>query len=77
MYRLNTIPNECPPEPETVFVCESCGEAIVVGDEYVDIDGDKYHLECLEDMAMSALLTKFGARISTAGEEDIYDGFNG
>lgn len=48
----------CPnaPDPPTVYTCEHCGEPIVEGDEYVDVDGDYYHLECFEDCAAQILL---------------------
>lgn len=32
----------CPnaPEPPKVYTCKYCGEAIVDGDEYLEVDGD-------------------------------------
>lgn len=54
----------CPnaPEPPKVYTCKYCGEAIVDGDEYLEVDGDYYHLEdCASDVAMKLLLEQFGA----------------
>lgn len=35
----------CPnaPDPVAIYTCKYCGEDIVEGDEYVEIDGDYYH----------------------------------
>ena len=59
----------CPnaPDPPTVYTCKHCGEPIVVGDEFMEVDGDYYHLEaCARDAAMSLLMEKLGARTGTA-----------
>lgn len=53
----------CPnaPDPVAIYTCKYCGEDIVEGDEYVEIDGDYYHEECFEDCAAVILLEQFGA----------------
>lgn len=54
----------CPnaPDPPTVYTCKYCGEPIVSGDEYLELDGDYYHLDdCAFDAAVPLLLNKFGA----------------
>ena len=49
------------PEPKEIYTCEHCGESIVEGDEYVDVDGDYYHDECFMDCSAEILLEKYGA----------------
>lgn len=58
----------CPnaPEPPTVYTCKHCGEPIVVGDDYFELDGDYYHEECFCDSAIDLLIEKFGARCGVA-----------
>ncbi len=59
----------CPnaPDPPEVYTCKHCGEPITAGDEYLEIDGDYYHLEdCASDAAMNILLNKCGARTGVA-----------
>lgn len=54
----------CPNAPDMpkVHTCKYCGEDIVAGDEYLEVDGDYYHLEdCANDVAMDFLLERFGA----------------
>lgn len=46
---LSRCPNA--PDPPTVWKCQNCGEPIMVGDEYTEIDGDHYHEECAKDNA--------------------------
>lgn len=62
----------CPnaPEPLAVHTCKDCGEGIVPGDEFVEIDGEYYHLECLEDMTTRELLELFCVYPETAETED-------
>lgn len=63
----------CPnaPDPPTVYTCKYCGEPIVPGEEYLELDGDYYHLEdCASDVAMSLLLEKCGATKGVAEEDD-------
>ncbi len=68
---------QCPnaPDPPTVYTCKSCGEPIVVGDEYYEFDGDYYHEECFEDNATAILVEQCGASRGTA-EEDEYYGYD-
>mgnify|MGYP001668261291 FL=1 len=59
----------CPnaPDPPAVYTCKHCGESIVPGDEYMEVDGDYYHLEdCAGDAALSILKDQFGARTGVA-----------
>lgn len=59
----------CPnaPDPPAVYTCKYCGEPIVPGDEYMEVDGDYYHLEdCAGDAALSILKDQFGARTGVA-----------
>ena len=65
---------QCPnaPDPPTVYVCKSCGDPIVVGDEYYEFDGDYYHEECFEDNATAILVEQCGATRGTAEEDEDY-----
>lgn len=65
----------CPnaPEPPTVYTCKHCGEPIVVGDEWCELDGDYYHEDCFTDIAVMLLLEQCGATRGTAEEDDWYD----
>lgn len=65
----------CPnaPEPPTVYTCKHCGEPIVVGDEWYELDGDYYHEDCFADIAVTLLLEQCGATRGTAEEDDWYD----
>ncbi len=48
----------CPnaPEPPAVHTCKDCGEGIVPGDEFAEINGEYYHIECLENITTRELL---------------------
>ena len=52
----------CPnaPDPPTVYTCKYCGEPIVPGDEFFEVDGDHYHEDCFTDCAVSILVSQFG-----------------
>ena len=41
--------------------CSYCREAIAAGEEYIEFDGELYHLECLEDNAAEILIENHGA----------------
>lgn len=56
--------SRCPnaPAPPTVYSCAYCGESIVPGDEYLELEGSYYHMkDCANDAAMSLLLERCGA----------------
>lgn len=63
--------SRCPnaPEPKAVFACSFCDEGILAGDEYAEIDGSHYHIDCLEDMGTRELLQMFGVGTLAASEE--------
>lgn len=67
-----TLPHVTPGAPtrrtrRPVYTCKYCGEPIVPGDEYMEVDGDYYHLEdCAGDAALSILKDQFGARTGVA-----------
>lgn len=65
----------CPnaPDPDTVFTCKHCGEPIVVGDDYYEMDGDHWHEDCFRDCAVE-ILVEIGASRRTAESSDIDDG---
>ncbi len=63
----------CPnaPNPPTVYTCKYCGEPIVSGDEYLELDGDHYHMDdCASNVAVPLLLEKCGATKGIAEEDD-------
>ena len=64
----------CPnaPDPPAVYTCKYCSEDIVVGDDFVELDGDYYHEECFTDNAANILLEQYGARKGVAEAEDEY-----
>lgn len=43
--------------------CTDCAQPIYSGEEVVDIDGDLYHLECIERMSTTELLALMGYRV--------------
>ena len=42
--------------PEEIYICAECGLGIYEGEELIEIDGDYYHADCVEDMGFSRLL---------------------
>lgn len=71
-----TCPAGCPnaDDPPAVFTCEVCGDSIVVGDEYVDLDDVKIHRDCFEDLDTAEVLEYIGGSLKTASDDDIDDG---
>ena len=51
------------------YTCKDCGEGIVSGDEFAEIDGDYYHVECLENMTTRELLALLDVYTETAEME--------
>ena len=72
---LPGCPNAKP--SKAVAYCKSCGEAITPGDEYAVIDGDAWCENCLEEMPLCQLVELLGSDWLTAGEDQIYDGYDG
>lgn len=58
----------CPnaPEPAALYTCAECGEGILQGDEYVEENGKKYHIDCLDGMNIKGVLKVFGIDVKTA-----------
>ena len=63
-----------PPEAEKIFTCELCGEDICNGEECYDIDGEKYHEECVKENAFDLLLEHSDISKHTASSDDLDDG---
>lgn len=61
----------CPnaPEPEAVYICESCGEGITDGEEYIEYDGNYYHADCISEKTVKELGEIFGFKIEIAQED--------
>nr|DAV52299.1 MAG TPA: putative integral membrane zinc-ribbon metal-binding protein [Caudoviricetes sp.] len=47
-------PNE--PEPKEVYRCKYCEEAILEGEQFVEINDERYHIECIELLSVHELL---------------------
>lgn len=73
--RCSICPSGCPNAdgPISIGVCSHCNEDIVIGEEYYEYEGERYHEECFEDIAVE-LLVEAGATKSEASEYDIDDG---
>ena len=53
----NPCDPRCPnaPEPQSVFVCSGCGDNICDGDYYVDLLGEQWCMNCIEDCKKEAI----------------------
>lgn len=67
--------SRCPnaPLPTEVYNCKICGEGIVAGEDYYEMDGEFYHEECFEDNAVKILMDECGAMKSVAEEPERED----
>ena len=63
---LSGCPNA--PDPTPVTYCRSCGEPIIPGDEYADIDGEAWCEGCLDDLPLCVLIPKLGWEWKTVQE---------
>ena len=52
-----------------VFTCAECKDAIYEGEECVEIGGQWYHLDCLEDLGVRDLLERLGYCVVEAEAE--------
>ena len=68
---LGVCSSRCPnaPAPKAVHICAYCNEAIIAGDEAVELEGNYYHRECFHDNAVDILFNDFGAKSFTAEED--------
>lgn len=57
-------PNATEPVPE--FECTECGYGIFAGDKYLEINGNMYCMECLEEKTPEELLELVGESLSIA-----------
>ena len=62
---LRRCPNS--PEPESVGKCGICKDDIRVGDAIVNIHGDLFHFECVEDLGTMDILEMFDIAVEEAG----------
>lgn len=49
MITLDFVTGEEPEEEEAVLECDSCGYGIFYGDDYYNVEGKIYCVECMED----------------------------
>lgn len=61
-------PNATP--PKALHDCPYCKEGIIAGDKMVCINGDYYHLECLEDMDIEELMELLDLDVEEAADYD-------
>ena len=67
-------PAGCPNAKETPFAtCIYCNENIVIGENYYEFDGERYHEDCFREAA-EGLLISLGAVLKEANENDLDDG---
>lgn len=47
---MSRCPSGCPnaPDPPTVYICNYCGEPIVAGEDYWQLEGDYWHEDCFD-----------------------------
>jgi hypothetical protein len=55
--------------------CESCDEEICFGEEYAEIDGVYYHIDCLRNLGVSEVLRLCGIDILEKWEEEIEESY--
>lgn len=65
---LAGCPNE--DEPEAKTDCKYCGDGIFKEDEYAEIEGVCYHIDCLSDMGIKELLELLGVEVKVADEQE-------
>ena len=65
--RCNPCASACPngPDVKEYGICQMCKNEIIDGDDYIEVDGKLYHLECL---GVCDLLDILDIRIMEAGE---------
>ena len=55
--------------PVKCFVCDRCGEDILEGDGYIDIENNKICEFCIEDMTTKEVVELFGFQFEEAEKE--------
>lgn len=65
-------PAGCPnaDEPEPTHLCKHCRDGIFCEDEFVEIEGLCYHIDCIKDMGTRELLELLGVDVKIAGESE-------
>ena len=55
--RHNPCDPRCPnaPDPPSVFVCSGCGDDILEGDDYVELMGEQWCRDCINDCKREAV----------------------
>lgn len=60
----------CPNSVEKIACkCAACKEEIFEGEEYADVYGEAYHIECLENLDINELKELFDFRIRKIGDD--------
>lgn len=55
--------------PQVVGKCTACHEDLCEGEDFVEIDGKQYHLDCVESMTTTELLELCGLTVQRAEVE--------
>ena len=66
--QTSPCPKGCPnaEEPRPVYRCGGCRRSIMAGDEYCELSGAPYCVDCLYDMPVRDLLKLAEIEITTA-----------
>jgi len=59
-----------PKESRPICTCPYCGEDIYPGDEIIEFEGDKYHVECFQDQAYVILCNLYDLRVKEASRDE-------
>lgn len=51
--------------------CPYCGDGITLDEEYAEVNGEYFHIDCLESMGVRDLLEMFDCTVSRVVEEDL------
>lgn len=56
--------------PVKCFVCDRCGEDVLEGDSYIDVNNNKICEFCIEDMTTKEVVELFGFQFEEAEKEE-------
>jgi len=56
--------------PKVCFTCDRCGEDVLEGDEYIDVDNNIVCEFCIEDMTAKEVVELFGFQFEEAEPDE-------
>lgn len=66
----NPCHSRCPNSKEKIACrCVACKEAIFEGEEYADVYGEAYHIECLENLDINEMKELFDFKLRKIGDD--------